>query len=79
MSGMAKKQLDGGIAESVFKDLDKLKETTVRAYPQLRKSKDELQFGYKIAYQGMKENEPVQVIEPKEQKGIFDNLKTMFS
>ena len=38
LSGISKKQLDAGIAGSVFRDLDKLQGTVVRAYPQLKKS-----------------------------------------
>jgi len=73
--------MDGGIASSLFRDLDKLKETIVRAYPQLRKSKDDFEFGYKLAYGGLTEEQQNEImpIEPKEQKGILDNVKSMFS
>jgi len=37
LSGISKKQLDGGIAGSLYSDLTKLKDTVCRAYPQLRK------------------------------------------
>lgn len=79
MSGMAKKQLDGGIEGSLFQQLDKLKETTVRAYPQLKKSKRDLEFGYKLAFEGLPEDEKITPVEPKEQKGVLDNIKGMFS
>jgi len=78
-AGMAKKQLDGGIEGSLFRELDKLKETTVRAYPQLKQSKKDLEFGYKLAFKGLPDDEPITAVNPKEQKGIFDNLKGMFS
>jgi hypothetical protein len=81
LAGISKKQMDGGIASSLFRDLDKLKETIVRAYPQLRKSKDDFEFGYKLAYGGLTEEQQNEImpIEPKEQKGILDNVKSMFS
>mmetsp|Transcript_6078 Transcript_6078/g.17268 ORF Transcript_6078/g.17268 Transcript_6078/m.17268 type:complete len:184 (+) Transcript_6078:147-698(+) len=37
LSGISKKQLDGGISGSLYSDLAKLKDTVMRAYPQLRK------------------------------------------
>merc|ERR1712071_597739 len=51
LSGVSKNQLDAGVAGSLYRDLVKLKETVARAYPQLRKSKDELEFGYKLGYE----------------------------
>merc|ERR1711935_1225867 len=53
LSGISKKQLDGGIAGSLYSDLNKLKETVMRAYPQLRKSRNDMEFGYKLAYDGL--------------------------
>ena len=81
MAGLSKKQLDGGIAGTLYRDQAKLKESIVRTYPQLRKSKDELQFGYKLAYEGLPEDKAKQIIEvePKEQKGVMDNIKNIFS
>ena len=43
MAGISKKQLDSGIAGSLAQDEARLKESVVRSYPQLRKSKDELE------------------------------------
>jgi len=78
MSGMAKKQLDSGIGSSLFRDLEKLKDSIIRGYPQLKKARKELQFGYKIAFEGLDENVPVTPIEPKEVKGLIDNIKSLF-
>jgi hypothetical protein len=53
----------------------------VRAYPQLRKSRDELEFGYKLAFEGLspEQAKEIKVVEPKEQKGVLDGIKTLFS
>lgn len=54
-------------------------ETIVRGYPQLKKSRDELEFGYKLAYEGLSEEQSkIQVIEVKEQKGFLDGIKSAF-
>lgn len=81
LSGISQKQMDGGIAGSLARDLDKLKETIVRAYPQLRKSKKDFEFGYKLAYQGLSEEQQnaITPVEPKEQKGFLDGVKNIFS
>jgi Family of unknown function (DUF6523) len=69
-----------GVAGSLFRDQDKLKESICRAYPQLRKSSDEFEFGYRMAFEGLSEDkEQMVVIEPKESKGIFDNIKNAFA
>ena len=81
LSGISKKQLDGGIAGSLYQDLAKLKETVCRAYPQLRKSREEFEFGYKLAFEGLSEEQAKEVVpvEPKENKGIFDGVRNIFS
>lgn len=78
LAGISKNQLDSGIEGSLYRDLDKLNGTVLRAYPQLRNSKDELQYGYRLAFEGLPENEPIVEVTPKEQKGIVDNIKGMF-
>jgi hypothetical protein len=80
LAGISKKQLDGGIAGSLAKDLPKLKETIVRAYPQLRKSRDEFEFGYKLGFEGLdaEKSKAVVPIEPKEQNGPLDGIKNLF-
>ena len=81
LSGISKKQLDAGIAGSLYRDLPKLKETVVRAYPQLRKAKGEFEFGYKLGFEGLSEEKSKEVVpvEPKEQNGVFDGLRNIFS
>lgn len=80
LAGVSKKQLDGGVSGSLFTDLEKLKETICRAYPQLRKSRNELEFGYKLAFEGLsKEQEVINVITPEEKKGPLDSLKSLFN
>ena len=79
MSSISKKQLDGGVAGSLARDLPKLKESVVRGYPQLRKAQDELEWGYRLSYEGLSEElGKVQVVEPKEPKGVFDGIKNIF-
>lgn len=81
LAGISKKQLDAGIAGSLYRDLEKLKDTVVRAYPQLKKNKDNFEFGYKLAYEGLSEEKANKVftVEPKEQKGVLDGIKNIFS
>jgi len=80
LAGISKKQIDAGVSGSLFRDQAKLVETICRQYPQLRKSKDELQFGFKLSYEGLSEEQSkVTLVEPKEQKGVLDGIKTMFS
>ena len=81
LAGISKKQLDGGIAGSLYRDVAKLKETVCRAYPQLRKSRDELEFGYKLVYDGLPEDKAKDIVpvEPKEQKGPLDGIRNFFS
>lgn len=74
-SGISKNQLDAGVGGSLFRDKDRLIETVVRGYPQLRKDRNDLEFGYKLSYEGLsKEQEKISVVEVKEQKGLFQGL-----
>ena len=67
------------LLHSASKDLKKLKESIVRTYPQLKKSRDELEFGYKLAFPGLSEEKgKMNLVEPKERKGLLDNIKGMF-
>mmetsp|Transcript_324 Transcript_324/g.782 ORF Transcript_324/g.782 Transcript_324/m.782 type:complete len:116 (-) Transcript_324:1348-1695(-) len=81
MAGISKKQLDGGIAGSLAQDVNKLKETVCRAYPQLRKSRDDFEFGYKLQYEGLSEEKSKEIfpVEPKESKGVLDGVRNIFS
>ena len=79
LSGISKNQLDAGVSGSLYRDKDRLVETICRGYPQLRKSKDELEFGYKLAYEGLSNDKSqINVVVPKEQKGFFDGIKSAF-
>lgn len=81
LAGISKKQIDNGIASSLYRDQEKLKDSICRAYPQLRKSRDEFEYGYKLAYIGLSKEkaDDIKVIEPKESKGLIDNIKGLFS
>ena len=80
LAGISKNQLDSGVAGSLFRDMDKLKESIVRGYPQLKKSRNELEWGYKLAFDGLAEDQmKVNLVDVKETKGFFDNIKGMFS
>lgn len=79
LAGTAKNQLDTGVSGSLYRDLPKLEETVCRAYPQLRKSKGEFEFGYKLAFEGLSEEQmKINAVTPKEQKGLVDGIKGMF-
>ena len=81
LAGVSKKQIDAGIGGSLYQDQKKLAESISRSYPQLRKSTNDLEYGYKLAYEGLSEEQAseIKVIEPKEQKGVIDNIKNIFS
>mmetsp|Transcript_11816 Transcript_11816/g.17715 ORF Transcript_11816/g.17715 Transcript_11816/m.17715 type:complete len:213 (+) Transcript_11816:102-740(+) len=79
LAGISKNQLDAGVSGSLFNDKNTLVETIVRGYPQLRKSRNELEFGYKLAFDGLSDEQTqVQFIEIKEQKGFFAGIKSAF-
>lgn len=81
MASVSKKQIDVGIASSLFRDQGKLAESICRAYPQLRKSSTAFEFGYKLAFDGLNEEQAAEIkaIEPKESTGFVDNIKNMFT
>eukprot|EP00548_Thalassiothrix_antarctica_P000841 CAMPEP_0194146042 /NCGR_PEP_ID=MMETSP0152-20130528/19360_1 /TAXON_ID=1049557 /ORGANISM="Thalassiothrix antarctica, Strain L6-D1" /LENGTH=184 /DNA_ID=CAMNT_0038846447 /DNA_START=221 /DNA_END=775 /DNA_ORIENTATION=+ len=74
-SGVSKNQLDAGVANSLYQDLDQLTDNVIRTYPQLKKKRKELQFGYKLAYDGL--SDEIVEIEPAESKGVLDNIKSI--
>ena len=79
LSGVSKNQLDAGVSGSLYRDQERLVETICRGYPQLRKSKDDLEFGYKLAFDGLSEEKSqISTVVPKEQKGFFDGIKSAF-
>lgn len=80
LASVSKNQLDAGVGSSLYRDLARLEETIVRGYPQLRKEKGKLEYGYKLSYPGLsKEQSVVHVVEVKEAKGFLDGIKNVFS
>ena len=81
LAGLSKKQMDAGIAGSLHQDLDKLTESIIRAFPQLKKSRDDFEFGYKLGFKGLSDEKSAEMnmVVPKEQKGVVDNIKNIFS
>jgi len=53
----AKGQLDELVLQSLEEDFSNLEEMIFGAYPALRKDKDELEYGYKIAYENLSANQ----------------------
>lgn len=79
LAGISKKQLDAGIAGSLWQDQTKLRNSITRTYPQLRQV-DKLEFGYKLAFDGLSDKQrEITLVEPKEQKGMMDSIKNLFS
>merc|ERR1719231_2240451 len=50
--------IDRGVASSLFPDKDKFVSQVIQTYPQLKKRKNELKFGYKLSYPGLLEKRP---------------------
>ena len=82
MSGMAKSGIDRGVASSLFPDKDKFTARVLETYPQLKKNKAQLKFGYKLSYPGLLEKRPEakEVTELKEdmQENVLDKMKKNF-
>ncbi|GMI08178.1 hypothetical protein TrLO_g5014 [Triparma laevis f. longispina] len=81
LSGMAKNQLDNGVKNSLFDSQKQLVESITRSYPQLRKSRDDLKWGYKITANGLSdEQKEINEVVPEKQSGnFFDNISNMFN
>ena len=56
--GFAKGGIDRGVASSLFPDKDKFVARCLETYPQLKKAKKDLKFGYKLTYPGLLEKRP---------------------
>ena len=69
--GNLEKQIDAGVAGSLFRDQNRLTETICRTYPQLRKSKDGFEFGFKLAYDGLTEEQKSQCSCSNRAKGCY--------
>lgn len=56
--GMYENALDKGIAQTIYgKDSDRFMQNALRMYPQLKKSQNMLEFGYKVAAKGLDERQ----------------------
>jgi hypothetical protein len=79
LASVSKNQLDSGVSNSVAQDLDKLQEQIFRAIPQLRKSKGNLEFGYRLAFEGLSEEQKkMNIFIPQKREGFFDKIKGAF-
>lgn len=79
LAGLSKKQLDEGVGGSLARDLTKLQEGIFRGYPQLRKSRGQLEYGYKLAYEGLSEDKKkMNIVKPEKKEGIIENVKGFF-
>lgn len=80
LSGMAKNQLDSGVSNSLYDSQKQLTESVVRSYPQLRKSRDNLKWGYKITALGLDEEQKqiVEVVPEPRKEGFLDNVGNLF-
>jgi len=80
LAGISKKQIDAGVSGSLFRDISRTEETICRTYPQLRKSRATFQYGFKLSFDGLNEEQTkITIVVPKEQKGVVDGIKAMFS
>ncbi|CAN8069007.1 unnamed protein product [Agarophyton chilense] len=62
--GMYENALDKGIAQTVYgKDKDRFLQNALRMYPQLKKSQNSLEFGYKVAAKDLEEK-PIKFVGP---------------
>ena len=77
LSSQAKSKIDETISYGVHESLRDLTESVVRNYPQLRKSRDKLEWGYKITSQNLPEElGKTTVVEPKKRpEGVQEQVK----
>ena len=79
MSDMYKNQLDQGVALSIFSQEGSFAKNVVENYKPFKKcTVDDIQFGYKVEFEGLDEKFPdqkVTLLERGMEKGWFDNLK----
>merc|ERR1719182_1232188 len=77
--GFAKGGIDRGVASSLFPEKAKFVAQCLATYPQLKKTKDSLKFGYKVSYPGLLEKRPEakEVTELSEdmQDNAFEKMK----
>lgn len=79
-----KNSLDGGMAQSIFSDKQKFVSSLVKMYPQLKNSKDDLEFGYQVKVPGLqeqmekegrKDEMKITLLQEDMTKSLFDKLK----
>ena len=79
MEDMYKSQLDKGVAKSIFTQEDAFIKGLIENYKPFKKfTKDDLQFGYKVDFEGVEEKKGEQkilVLEKGMEKGWLDNVK----
>ena len=77
--GFAKGGIDRGVASSLFPEKAKFVAQCLDTYPQLKKAKDGLVFGYKVSYEGLlaKRPEAAEVTQLSEdmQDNAFNKMK----
>ena len=82
MSDMYRDQLDQGIARSLFSQEETFVSGLIENYKPFKKfTKDQLQFGYKVDFEGLEEKmgeQKVRVIERGMEKSWVDNVKEGF-
>lgn len=78
-SGFAKDGINRGVANSLFPEREKFVAQCLATYPQLKKSKDTLKFGFKVKYPGLLEKRPeakdITELNEEMQKNAFDKIK----
>lgn len=86
MGNMMKKNIDRSIAASMYtgENAKDMKRQIRQMYPDFKKSKREMVFGYKVEYEGLEEvvgEQEIQVIteDMTKQEGFFNRIKNMFS
>ena len=78
LRGLYKSQLDKGVARSIFDGEKRLVGTVLRSDPQLKESKNELEFGYKVSVKGIEETvgkQEVTLVTRDMLKGWLDGVK----
>lgn len=83
MSGMYKEQLDQGIAKSIFSQESTFINGLIENYKPFKRFKPaDLEFGYKIDFEGLEEKmgeQRIQVITREMEKGWFDKARDSVS
>ena len=67
--------LDRGIAQTIYgQGRRRFTDSAIRAYPQLKRYKKELEFGYKVAAIDL-EAQKIKAVTPDQAVGVFDAMK----